>query len=92
MDFTSNFTLHISYDCFIEDETDDVIPYLRRNNKIRIVLARERIHVPRLFVCLYIGVLCHMQRYFSHICDGVVPREDAGGLSREYVLRIPGVS
>ena len=123
------------------------------------------------WVCMCIGVLCHMQRYFSYICDGtgvqadwrvsewvnylfnvtikmflrscsqhhrhfvgffnmvpvlhrhgatlliglfretapfspllrhagdtedvfssLIPREDAGGLSREYVLRIPSVS
>ena len=31
--------------------------------------------------------LCH----FTHLRDNF-PREDAGGLSREYILRIPSVS
>ena len=30
--------------------------------------------------------------YRFHLCVKYLPREDAGGLSREYVLRIPSVS
>ena len=34
----------------------------------------------------------HLNLRYLRECPTMIPREDAGGLSREYVLRIPSVS